>query len=412
MDEIRIERLGHLGDGIAEGPVYAPRVLPGEVVRGEIRAGRIDDPRIVMPSPDRVAPPCPHYRRCGGCALMHASDRFVAGWKSEVVRRALAAQGIDAEIAAVETSPAASRRRAVLSGRRLKGGPVAGFHARASDTVTQKPACRILRPELLAALPAVEATVAALGTRKGELRLALTASETGVDLAVEGVREPDGTLRLALSGLAEIHDLARLTIANETVVERRAPVQKFDGIAVVLPPDAFLQATAEGEAALRRAVTAAIEGARRVADLFAGAGTFSLPLARGAEVHAVEASGAMLAALDRGWRHATGLRRVTTEVRDLFRTPLTSSELDAYDAVIIDPPRAGAEAQMRALATSRVPRVASVSCNPVSFARDARVLLDGGYEMGPVTVVDQFRWSVHVELAAAFRRDHMPRRKR
>ncbi len=403
----RIERLGHLGDGIAAGPVYAARTLPGELVGGACEGGRIAAPKILEPSHDRVTAPCAHYKACGGCALMHASDEFVANWKVEVVLAALGAQGIEIAEAGISTSPPATRRRAAFTGRRLKSGPVVGFHARASDAVTPVPGCRVLAPGLLEALPALEEITGMLGSRKGAVRFLATHSEAGVDVDVQGSNAPDGSGRVALAALAGRHDLARLSYDGEVLAERRAPVQRFGGVPVVPPPGAFLQATAHGEAALCDAVLAAVGQVRRVADLFAGSGTFTLPLASGAEVHAVEGDAAMLTALDRGWRPGTGLRKVTTEARDLFRRPMEPDALSGFDAVVVDPPRAGAEAQMRALAASTVGRIAVVSCNPVSFARDAKILTDAGYRLTSLQVVDQFRWSAHIELAAGFVRDHM-----
>lgn len=401
-----IERLGHLGDGIAPGPVYAARCLPGEVVEGARVGDRLEEVRIVTPSPDRVAPPCRHYRACGGCALQHASDGFVAAWKRDVVRAALAAQGLTPEIGAVATSPGASRRRAVFAARRTKAGALAGFHGRASDVIAEVPGCTLLDPALLAGLPVARDLAMAGASRKGSLAVSVTVSETGLDVAVSGGKPADGALLAQLAALAGKHDLARLAWEGEVVATRRPPVQRFGGVAVVPPPGAFLQATSGGEAALVAAVTAAMGGARRIVDLFAGCGTFALPLARRAEVHAVEGSADMLAALDRGWRTATGLRRVTTEARDLFRRPLMADELSRFDAAVIDPPRAGAAAQTAALAGARVPLIAAVSCNPVTFARDAAVLVAAGYRLNGVQVVDQFRWSTHVELAATFSLSH------
>ncbi len=293
MVEVVIDRLGHLGDGIGQSggaPVYAPRTLPGEVVGGEVTGDRIAQPRILTPSPDRVSPPCPHYRACGGCAVMHAADGFVAEWKTQVVRQALAAQGIEAEIAGIVTSPPASRRRASLAGRRLKSGPVVGFHARASDQVTAIPACRVLVPEIVRALPALEAIVARIGARRGEVRLTVTATETGLDVAATGGRELEaGDLAALAADLGA--EIARLTLEGEVVAQDRVPRLGFDGIAVEPPPGAFLQATVAGEAALRAVVEEATAGAAAVADLFAGCGTFALPLARRARVHAVEGDG-------------------------------------------------------------------------------------------------------------------------
>ncbi len=405
---LAVTRLGHKGEGIADGPVYVARALPGEMVDGDVIDGRIASPRFLMPSPDRVRAPCPHYKACGGCALMHASDDFVANWKREVVVRALQAQGIDALVDGPDTSPPRSRRRAVLSARRLKSGVVVGFHGRASGTIVPIPECHLLLPQLMAAIPACARIVGLLGSRKGEMKFILTASDAGVDLSFEGGRTVGGPERLELTGLAEKTDLARLSTGDDVIVERRVPVHVFGTVNVVPPPGAFLQATPEGETALVTAVHAAVGSARRIADLFAGCGTFGLALASGSEVHAVENSREMLDALDRGWRQGAGLKPVTTETRDLFRQPLLAGELARFDAVVIDPPRAGAEAQMRELAQSEVGRIAAVSCNPATFARDARILIDAGYRLETVRVVDQFRWSAHVELAAAFVRGHMP----
>ena len=401
---LTIERLGHLGDGIAAGPVFAPRVLPGEVIEGVVDGDRIAKPRIVTPSPDRVKAPCPHYKGCGGCALQHASDGFVSGWKAEVVRQAMAAQGLEAGIRNVLTSPARSRRRAVFSGRRLKSGPVVGFHGPGSDAVTGIPECRVLTPGIVAAIAPCSELVEALCSRKGEMRFAVTLGPAGLDVDASGGRAVEARDWATLAALAERHDLARLAVNGEVVVTRRPPVQSFDGVEVVPPPAAFLQATEEGEAALRSGVIEAIAGASRVVDLFAGCGTFALSLAPGAEVHAVEGDKAMVSALDVGWRNAQGLKRVSTEVRDLFQRPLLSDELAGFDAAVIDPPRAGAEAQVRALAEAQPRRIAFVSCNPVTFARDARILSNSGYRMDWLDVIDQFRWSPHIEIVACFRR--------
>jgi 23S rRNA (uracil1939-C5)-methyltransferase len=232
----------------------------------------------------------------------------------------------------------------------------------------------------------------------------VTDSEAGPDLHIDTDKPLTEELRLSLPEVAREAGLARLVWAEEIVAELEPPVQRMGRARVVPPPGAFLQATAHGEAALLDCVTGAVAGAERIVDLFAGCGTFSLPLAERAEIHAVEGEAAMLAALDRGWRGAPGLKRITTEPRDLFRRPLLPDELARFDAAVIDPPRAGAQAQVAALAASHIPVIAMVSCSPASFARDAKTLVEKGFEMGPVTVVDQFRWSPHVELATRFTR--------
>jgi 23S rRNA (uracil1939-C5)-methyltransferase len=406
---LTIKRLGHHGDGIGAddvmgGPVFVPRALPGEVVEGEVAAGRMDAPKVVTPSPDRRRAPCPHYAACGGCALQHATDAFVAGWKVQVVASALAAQGLEAPMRAIQTSPERSRRRATLSGRRTKKGTIVGFHGRASGTLVDLKDCALLAPQLLAALPTLHAVTEAGNSRKGELALTVTESESGVDLAVMGGKPMDAELFQKLAALAESADLARITWEGEPVATRRPPLQRFGKALVAPPAGAFLQATKAGEAALLAAVREAVGKARRIADLFSGAGTFSLPLAEQAEVHAAESEKPMLAALEAGFRKAQGLHRVTTETRDLFRRPLLPDELNRHDAVVLDPPRAGAEAQVRELAQSKVKVIAYVSCNPVTFARDARILTGAGLRLDWVQVVDQFRWSPHVELAARLSR--------
>lgn len=398
--KLEVQRLGHRGDGIAEGHILVPGALPGELAEGELHDGRMVAPRILTPSPDRVAPPCAHYGTCGGCALMHAGDGFVARWKAGVVTTALAAQGVTASVAGIATSPPRSRRRAVFSGRRVKSGALVGFHARASDVVVDIRDCHVIRPAIQAALPLLRRITVAGASRSGELSLAVTETGSGLDVAVTGGKALDAALFSALSALAEEGDLARLTW-DGAAITRRPPVMRFGRAQVVLPPGGFVQATAEGEAALLAVVRKAVSGAARVVDLFSGAGTFTLPLAAQSEVHAVEGLPESLAALDQAWRGA-GLRKVTHEARDLARRPLLPDELARFDAIVIDPPRAGAEAQAREIAASAVPTVAWVSCDPVNFARDARILAQSNLRISALYVVDQFRWSPHVELVAIF----------
>lgn len=407
MIRVRVDRLGHRGDGLAEGPrgtLYIPRALPGEMVEGEVAGDRLEAVRIVTPAPDRVKPPCPHARTCGGCAMQHAADPLVAAWKEAIVAGALAAQGLAAPLRPILTSPPRSRRRATVSARRTRGGVTVGFHARASDTIVPVTDCHLLHPDLAAALPTVAALAALGGSRTGEVQATVTRTLGGPDIDVTGGKPADAALRRDLAALAEAQGLARLTWAGEVLALRAAPQVALGPARVTLPPGAFLQATEAGEAALQAGVAEAVGDAPRIADLFAGCGTFALPLATRAAVHAVEGDPAMVAALTGGWRGAGGLHALSAEARDLFRRPLLPAELDRFDAVVIDPPRAGAEAQARALAASRVSVAALVSCNPASFARDARILCDAGWRIDWVQPVDQFRWSGHVELVARLTR--------
>lgn len=407
MQTYQITRLGHQGDGIAQtdaGPVFAPMTLPGEEVTGTLDGQRLREVRIVTPSEDRVSADCRHYKSCGGCQLQHASDEFVAEWKVGVVQQALAAQGLETTFRPILTSPPQTRRRASLSVRRTKKGAMAGFHAKGSDVIVQVPDCQLLHPELMQAMAVAEKLAMIGGSRKGELSVLATMSETGLDLAVTGGKPLDEQLRIDLSAEVEAFKLARLAWDDEVVGQREPPLQAFGKAHVSPPSGAFLQATPQGELDLLAAVKEIVGPAKQVIDLFAGCGTFALPLAETAEVHAVEGEKAMMAALDLGWRRAQGLKKVSHEARDLFRRPLMPDELQKTDAVVIDPPRAGAEAQVRELAASAVPVIAFVSCNPVTFARDAKILLAGNYQLHWVQVVDQFRWSSHVELVAKFTR--------
>ncbi|WP_439119336.1 class I SAM-dependent RNA methyltransferase [Marivita sp.] len=405
MTTVKIKRLGHLGDGIADGPIYAAGALPGEVVSGTLDGEHLRDPKIDTPSDMRVKPPCSHAKSCGGCQLQHASDAFVADWKRDVVRQALAAHGIAVDLELPNTSPQQSRRRAAFSVRRTKKGALAGFHVKSSDTIISVPKCQLVHPDLTAALPMLEGLGILGASRKGELSVLVTRTDTGLDVAVTGGKEMDLDLHQALSDLAREYDLARITWDDEIALQRRAPVLRLGPADITPPPGAFLQATKDGETALIDAVKQALFGAKRVIDLFAGCGTFALPLAKDAMVHAVEGEREMIRALDHGWRNADGLKRITHEVRDLFRNPLQPEELAKYDAVVIDPPRAGAASQVAELAQSKVPKIAHVSCNPATFARDTATLIRAGYDLEWVKVVDQFRWSTHVELVALLRRN-------
>ncbi len=407
MTTVTIERLGQQGDGVARGPLFVPLALPGEVVSGTVDGDTLSDIRIETPSPDRVSAPCAHFRSCGGCQLQHASDDLVAAWKREIVATALSVHGIETDVRATITSPDKSRRRATYAARRTKKGAMVGFHTRKSDAIIPVPQCILVTPALVASSPLAEALAMAGASRKGALAVTVTDSIEGLDVAVIGGKPLDGPLRIELAALCEMHRLARLTWDNELIGMRVQPAQIMGRARVVPPPGAFLQATSHGQETLTALVQDIVGGAKSVVDLFAGCGTFALPLAEKAEVLAVEGASDMVVALDAGWRQAQGLKRVTTQARDLFRRPLYRDELHKFDAAVIDPPRAGAAAQIAELAEARTPVIAHVSCNPQTFARDASTLINAGYTLDWVQPVDQFRWSAHVELVGAFRLTHM-----
>ncbi len=402
MTQYIINRLGHRGDGVIDGPLYAPLTLPGEVITGTPEGEVLKDVKIITPSPERVSAPCRHFKTCGGCQLQHASDGFLAGWKADIVKAALAAHGITAEFLPIAISPPRSRRRATFAARRSKKGALAGFHAKGSDQIVEISDCHLLHPGLMAAVPLAKDLAMAGASRKHHIDVAVTLSANGLDVNVTGGKPLDGPLRISLAALAEKYALARLSWADEVISYRAAPEQMFGTARVLPPPGSFLQATAEGQSALQADVKRIMAGAKQVVDLYAGCGTFALDLAAECAVHAVEGSAEMVAALDAGWRNTQGLKPVTTELRDLHHQPLLPDELARYDAVVIDPPRVGAEAQIARICAAKIPKIAYVSCNPTSFARDAKMLVDAGYQPGQLRVVDQFRWSAHVELVAEF----------
>ena len=347
---------------------------------------------------------CAHFGTCGGCLLQDVPPEVYRAQKHEMAVAALRRHGIEAEVAEVVCVPENSRRRAALKVVKKSGGVSLGFRARQSHDIVDMRECRVLTKAIMAALPRLRAMLVAL-LKEGEVaELHLTETETGLDLALGWKRALKPALTAELARWANDARLARITVNGAVAVELARPVVRFGKAVVALPVAAFLQPTGEGEAALQKLVLESLAGAKRIADLFAGCGTFSLVLAEQARVHAVEREADLLAALADGARHAQGLKPITTEARDLFKLPLTVPELKNYDAVLLDPPRAGAAAQVHELAASKIRRVAYVSCNPESFARDARVLVDAGFRIGTVTPVDQFLWSDHLELVALFAR--------
>ncbi|MFQ5565258.1 MAG: class I SAM-dependent RNA methyltransferase [Paracoccaceae bacterium] len=405
-DEVEIESLGARGDGVAEGgALYVPYTLPGERVRVVRHGDRASAEAVLTPSPERVRPVCPHFGACGGCSLQHASEKFIALWKRDLIAAALAARGIaKAAIRPTVTSPPEARRRITVAARRTRKGVVIGFHAPAAATIVPIETCAVAEPALIAALPGLEELAGLAASRKSEVRLTLTLTDGGIDVAVTGARAIDGPAQALLAGVAARAGIARLGWNGEVVATMRTPEVTLGRARVVPPPGGFLQPTRAGEAALVAAVGEAVGGAGRIIDLFAGSGTFALALAEQAEVLAVEGEAAALSALDSAWRATPGLKRVRCEHRDLVHRPLLPAEFKGVGAVVADPPRAGARGQAEQLARARVPRLAMVSCNPATFARDARILIDGGYRLDWVQPVDQFRWSAHVELVAGFRR--------
>ncbi|TPW26213.1 class I SAM-dependent RNA methyltransferase [Pararhizobium mangrovi] len=413
-ETLTIDRLGTHGDGIAEtekGPVYVPFTLPRETatVAREGETGTLI--ALTQAAPERAEPPCPHFGpdgeggACGGCNLQHLETDAYRVWKREQVVRPLAMNGIETEIAPLYPCEPGARRRMVLTARRTENGMLVGFNQAGSHNIVPIIGCLVGDPRIVKHLASVRRIARAVCATRKPFRLTVFASETGLDIAAEGAgRVSTRQRQMAIETALSMKVLARLTVDGETLVEARQPIVRFGGISVVPPPGAFLQASAAAEDRMADLVLGHLAGAKRIADLFAGCGAFALRLAREAAVITAESEGPALAALDAAARHATGLKPVEIDRRDLFRRPLMAADLKYTEAVVFDPPRAGAEAQAHQLAASKVCRVAAVSCNPATLARDLAILVEGGFAIDAVHPIDQFLWSPHVEAVALLTR--------
>ncbi|ESX23952.1 MULTISPECIES: class I SAM-dependent RNA methyltransferase [unclassified Mesorhizobium] len=405
-----IKRLGSQGDGVAEtetGELFIPFTLPGETVTAARERDRAMLMAVLETSPLRIDPACRHFTECGGCAVQHLQADAYQQWKRDKVVHAL--KGIAGDIGALVPCAPHTRRRVVLAARRADTGMLLGFHRHLSPEIIPIEECPISLPEIVAALDRLRSVADLVCATTKSFRMEVTVTGSGLDVAVYESGKLGENQRRVASNFIMANGFARLSIDDEIVIEPKKPVVMFGTVAVAIPPGAFLQATQAAEQTMADLVGGHLKRARKVADLFAGCGSFALRLAAKSEVHAVEGDAAALSALDRGSRFATGLKRVTGERRDLFRRPLTFKELNAFDGVVFDPPRAGAEDQSKQIARSDVPIVAAVSCNPVTLARDLRILIDGGYILKSVTPIDQFLWSPHVEAVALLEK---PKRRR
>jgi 23S rRNA (uracil1939-C5)-methyltransferase len=406
-ERLVIAQLGHRGDGIAAGPagaIYVPGALPGETVEVEAvpgHPGRRHLLHIEQPSTARIAPICPHFGICGGCAVQHWDNAHYRAWKRDLVVAALRQARVEAPVGDLVDAHGEGRRRAVFHARSgAKGILEVGFSAARSHHLVAIDRCPVLTPKLDGALKTAWAIAEALGPTKKPLDIQVTATDAGPDIDVRGSGPLPPALMTTLAHVAAKHDLARLTHHGELIAQARMPTLRMGKAVVQLPPAAFLQATVEGEEALARIALAACAGAAKIADLFAGIGPFALRLAERARILAVDDDEAALAALTRAAASTAGLKPLEVERRDLFRRPITAAELGNFDAVVFDPPRQGAQMQARELATSIVPVIVAVSCNPATFARDMHELVAGGYRLVEVTPVDQFRYAAHVEIVA------------
>ncbi|MEM7171759.1 MAG: class I SAM-dependent RNA methyltransferase [Pseudomonadota bacterium] len=424
--EVTVRALGARGDGLAEcegRPLYLPQTLAGDRVlaqvtgkRGSGFKGKVVE--LLAEGPGRVEAPCPHFGPCGGCSVQHLKTSLYEEWKTNLLKAALARNGLEGvAISPLAVVPAQSRRRAVLAAHKRGSTLSLGFHQRESHEVVDLSACQVLTPGLMALLaplrPVLEAVLETAPPCGQSADVYLLESDGGLDLLLTSRAPLTLAGREALAAFAEARDVARISWAcpgeePEPVVLRREPKLAFSGIDVVPAPGGFLQPTLAGQTLLiKEALKGLSQRASRALDLFSGCGTFTFALARavhGLQVHAVEGNEPALAALWQAARRADLAGRVTVERRDLAREPLLAHELEDKDVVLFDPPRVGAKEQAAELAKSPVPHVIAVSCNPATFARDAKVLVDGGYHLARVLPVDQFPWTGHLEMVGHFRR--------
>lgn len=416
MRELTIDAVGAQGDGLSrnaegKGAAFVPLTLPGERVLANMEGARGEIAEILSASPDRVTPPCRHFGTCGGCALQHWAAEPYLGWKAEQVRLQLSMEGLETEILPTFAAPPASRRRVALHARKgPKGaGALLGFKERRSWNLVPIEECPVTDPRLVAALPALARLAEPfLEHPKSAPTLHVTLTGTGLDIDVTGVERKSGGLsadaRMRAAMAAGEGDFARVTLAGETVYGARQPLVKLGPAVVALPPGAFLQAVPAAERAMVEFAVAEAQGASRLADLYCGVGTFTFRLAEIGAVHAAEMSAPAIEALKTALGSTPGLKPIHAEARDLIRRPVLSTELAKTDVVVIDPPRAGAAEQTVEIAKSKVAKVISVSCNPATFAKDARALVDAGFRLEKVLPVDQFVWSPHIELVGVFSR--------
>lgn len=408
-ERLTIDHVGQRGDGVAYdggATVFVPYTLGGEVVEVVPSPGNIERRKlehIETPSPARITPFCPYFGRCGGCAIQHWQPDPYQAWKRQIVVDTLAQAKIVCTVDPVVDAHGAGRRRVTLHARRGNDGELrVGFAAAASHAIIAIDDCPILDPALDGALGVARALAEVLKPVGKPLDIQVTAACNGLDVDVRGTGPVPTAIISALSRVAEQHRLARLTRHGELVLMRTPPVITMGKAQVALPPGSFLQATGAGEEALAALVLKLCKGSKTIADLFCGIGPFALRLAEKSKVMAFDSDAGAIASLRQAIKATGGLKPIKAETRDLFRRPLVAQELRDIDAVVFDPPRQGAQAQVERLAGSKIPVIVAVSCNVQTFARDAKILIDGGYKIDGVTPVDQFRHTPHVELVARF----------
>jgi 23S rRNA (uracil1939-C5)-methyltransferase len=399
MTKITIDRIGNKGDGVGtfgETSYFVPKSLPGETV--EFDRGKIS--KIMVASSDRIEPFCRHYAACGGCKFQHWSHEPYAQWKRALIVEALSSQGIKCAVDPLIDAHGQGRRRVSLHVRLIENVWRAGYMEAKSHDLVAIDTCPVMVPQLANA-PEI---AAAFGPLMSACDVAITVADNGLDVSVKAERDAVTKRIAAFNEIMQTYNVARISVNGEVAAQDRVPTLKIGKAKVQLPVQSFLQATALGEDSLVKLVRAGLVKSKKVLDLFCGVGPFAFQIAETHKVHGIDLDKPAIAAMLQAARFAVGLKPLTAESRDLFDNPLVPAELNEFDAVVFDPPRAGAEAQAKNLAKSKVKRVIAVACDVTSFARDAAILTRGGYTLEKVTPVDQFKYTAHVEIVGLFRR--------
>lgn len=408
MTELKIDFVGHKGDGIARlnhEPIYVPFALDGETVTVKGSGTRREIDTIVKPSQQRIEPICKYFGTCGGCQLQHMSQAAYLKWKKSLVTEPLSRVGITTEPDVLLTYPDASRRKCVFNAQRSPEGMVLGFNEKSSNEIVALDTCPILVPLINEQLSAIYDLVNSIPTARHPLRISVLVTQNGLDIAIEDAKALSEAERQVLIRKTIAHKFSRLTVNAETLIKTAEPQIEIANTVVSPPPAAFVQALKQAEEDMSDIVASFLKGCKQVADLYCGIGTFALRLAENSAVHAVEENGEALDSLDQAWRQTGGrLKQIKTEKRNLERRPVTFGELKKIDGLVFDPPRAGAELQCKQIAKSRVGKVAAVSCNPNTLATDLEILIAGGFKIKRVIPIDQFKYTPHVEVVALLER--------
>ncbi len=408
MTELKIDFVGHKGDGVAHlnsNAVYVPFALEGEVVSVEGSGPRRDITTIKTTSPDRIDPICKYFGTCGGCQLQHMNESTYLKWKMTLVTEPLSKVGVTIEPDAIKSFEDESRRKCVFNAQRTSEGLQLGFNEKASTEIVAIDACPVLVPEINAQLDAIRDLVNSVPMTKHPLRVSVLVTKNGLDISIEDAKPLSEAERQVLIKKAIAHKFSRITVNIETLIKITEPHIEIANTIVSPPPGAFVQALKQAENQMSTIVADFLKGCKQVADLYCGIGTFALKLAEHSAVYAVEESGDALNSLDQAWRETGGkLKQVKTEKRNLERRPVTFGELKKMDGLVFDPPRAGAELQCKQIAKSRVKKVAAVSCNPNTLATDLEILVAGGFKVKQIIPIDQFKYTPHVEVVVLLER--------